>query len=157
MINEETIFDRQLRPIVEREIMSQPAEARHTKEPWHVGSQNDALYITAGKPPSKSNDYPDYDADRELIAKIFGSYPVSDANASRIAACVNACAGIPTDKLEKIAHCIGMRADVLMRQLAERDELLAIADGINARRRLRGFLVPEDAQDLLEAIAKAKP
>lgn len=39
----------------------------------------------------------------------------------------------------------------------QRNELLAIADGINARRQLRGFLVPEDAQDLLEAIAKVQP
>lgn len=38
----------------------------------------------------------------------------------------------------------------------QRDELMAIADGINTRRQLRGFLVPEDAQDLLEAIAKVK-
>lgn len=104
-----------------------------------------------------------YDARNRMILQIgvsadrcFGTGEM-EANAQRIVACVNSCAGIPTDKLEKIAHCIGIRADVLMRQLAQRDELLAIADGINARRQLRGFLVPEDAQDLLEAIAKAKP
>lgn len=95
--------------------------AEHTKEPWYVGSQNDALYITSGKPPAQSNDHPDHDAVREVIAKLFGSHPDSDANARRIVACVNACAGM-TDK--QISHGL-VSASVMSSVVNHRGELQA--------------------------------
>ncbi len=97
---------------------------QHTKEPWHVGSQNDALYILDAA-PAASNDFPNHDADREVIAKIFGSYPVSDANARRIVACVNACKGIKTESLEMevLSWITDETGQSLLQR--ERDELLA--------------------------------
>lgn len=43
----------------------------HTATPYYLGSQNDQLYITAGEPPAQSNDHPNHDANRTLIAKVF--------------------------------------------------------------------------------------
>jgi hypothetical protein len=38
---------------------------------FHVGAQNDALYITSGQPPAINNDYPNHEADRTCVAKVF--------------------------------------------------------------------------------------
>lgn len=38
---------------------------------FYVGAQNDSLYITSGKPPAKDNDYPNHEADRTVIAKVY--------------------------------------------------------------------------------------
>lgn len=43
--------------------------SEHTK--LFVGAQNDALYIIAGRAPSKDNDYPVHDAARTVIAKVY--------------------------------------------------------------------------------------
>lgn len=43
----------------------------HTKLPFYVGCQNDAVYIISGKSPAKNNDYPVHDADRTVIARIY--------------------------------------------------------------------------------------
>lgn len=58
----------------------------------------------------------------------------SEANASRIVACVNACAGIPTEQLEGIkensllqAAARAMNIDLLR----QRDELLEILEGLS--------------------------
>ncbi|ADE12186.1 hypothetical protein [Sideroxydans lithotrophicus] len=69
--------------------------SEHTQGPYYVGAQNDMLYITVGKPPAMSNDYPDHEADRTPIAKAY-----SPDDARRIAACLNACSSIPTEDLE---------------------------------------------------------
>lgn len=71
----------------------------HCQEPWYVGVQNDQTYIVAGEPPAQGNDYPNHQADRTVIAKVY----LNDRSAQRIAACVNACRGIPTGRLKKIA------------------------------------------------------
>lgn len=71
----------------------------HCQEPWYVGVQNDQTYIVAGEPPAEGNDYPNHQADRTVIAKVY----LNDRSAQRIAACVNACIGIPTERLKKIA------------------------------------------------------
>lgn len=42
----------------------------HQPVPYYVGAQNDAIYITAGKPPASNNDHPNHDADRVVIAKM---------------------------------------------------------------------------------------
>lgn len=96
--------------------------------------------------------------------------------ARRIVSCVKACVDMSTEYLEQcgkmhrneageaIVELIQQRDTAMDERIAagkrieeleqQRDELLRIADGVNARRKLRGFLVPEDAQDFLEAIAK---
>lgn len=38
---------------------------------FYIGAQNDALYIIQGKPPAASNDHPDHDADRAVVAKVY--------------------------------------------------------------------------------------
>lgn len=57
---------------------------KHTPTPWFVGAQNDQAFIIAGRPPSKSNDYPMHDADRTAIAKVY-----DDDNAAFIVRAVN--------------------------------------------------------------------
>lgn len=61
------------------------AAGAHTATPWYVGAQNDVLYIIAGRPPSKNNDYPVHDADRTIIAKVY-----NEADAQPIVTAVNA-------------------------------------------------------------------
>lgn len=45
--------------------------SKHTPGPWHVGAQNDLLYITAGEKPALDNDYPRHDANRTVVAKVY--------------------------------------------------------------------------------------
>lgn len=47
-----------------------------TTRPWYVGAQNDGLFLIAGKPPAKDNDYPVHDANRTVIAKFYESMTV---------------------------------------------------------------------------------
>ena len=47
------------------------AAERATPGEWSVGSQNDALYITVGKPPVPDNDSPVHDADSRALGKIY--------------------------------------------------------------------------------------
>lgn len=66
--------------------------AQHTPGPWHVGCQNDALFVTAGRKPALNNDHPWHDAPRVALCKVFGPsdgdcLPVdAEANARLIAA-----------------------------------------------------------------------
>ena len=43
---------------------------KHTTGPWHVGAQNDLLFIVAGRAPAINNDYPVHDAARTVISQI---------------------------------------------------------------------------------------
>lgn len=38
---------------------------------FHIGAQNDALFIISGERPATTNDYPRHDADRTCIAKVY--------------------------------------------------------------------------------------
>jgi len=53
-----------------------------TPGPWFPATQNDALYVIAGEPPSANNDYQRHDANRTLIAATYGN----EANSRLIAA-----------------------------------------------------------------------
>lgn len=44
-----------------------PVPAKHTPGPWHVGAQNDMLYVIAGEPPAMSNDFPNHEANRIVV------------------------------------------------------------------------------------------
>lgn len=65
---------------------------QHTPGPWHVGCQNDALFVTAGREPALNNDHPWHDAPRVALCKVFGPsdddcLPVdAEANARLMAA-----------------------------------------------------------------------
>jgi hypothetical protein len=63
--------------------------SEHTKEPWNVGFIEDV-------PGEK---YWVIGGDSLLFARLPSNHPVMLANAERIVACVNYCAGIPTDVL----------------------------------------------------------
>lgn len=77
-----------------------------TATPWYVGAQNDALYIIAGRPPAKDNDYPVHDADRTVIAKIY-----IEADAQTIVTAVNSHAELVA-ALEEVREYLDDRADV---------------------------------------------
>lgn len=70
--------------------------AKATPGPWHVGCQNDALFLTAGRPPALSNDHPWHDAPRVALAKVYDQsesdvLPIeAETNAALIVALVNA-------------------------------------------------------------------
>jgi hypothetical protein len=57
--------------------------SKHTKEPWSFGEDNDGWYV-----------------EKDGMQIAFG---LSESDAGRIVACVNACAGISTDLLSKAA------------------------------------------------------
>ena len=108
---------------------------KHTKEPWfhHAasGSQHCAGgYINASE--SRSD---------HAIAHICGSgFKCGEyqANARRIVACVNACAGLPTEQLE--SSPIGGVLNGVAGLIAHRDDLLAALEGLLADMRLRAKL-----------------
>ena len=101
--------------------------SKHTKEPrFHhaaSGSQHCAGgYINASK--SRSD---------HAIAHICGSgFECGEyqANARRIVACVNACAGLPTEQLE--SSPLGGVLNGVAGLIAQRDELLAALEGVLA-------------------------
>lgn len=106
--------------------------AKHTKEPWSI------------------NEWPQPDREisigsigTPLIAKVLMrdvSAHEHEANASRIVACVNACAGVPNHILERMADesCCVMLS-------SEHDDLIAQRDDFNEYQ--AGY---EDAPDKLE-------
>lgn len=50
--------------------------------PFHIGAQNDALYIISGeRPAAAGNDYPRHDADRTCVALVY-----DEAEARRLVA-----------------------------------------------------------------------
>lgn len=91
--------------------------SNHTKEPWHVRTMGNDCFITAAIEPGMAygpeimgDDYTGYgDAERKA------------ADARRIVACVNACAGIRTAELE-FQQDLGSKYLELKQQ---RDELVA--------------------------------
>ena len=83
-------------------------KTEHTPEPWSYGEDNDGWYV---------------EKDRLQIA-----HGLSEEDARRIVACVNACAGIPTEVLERYKlGIIGVDYKLTKQQ---RDELLAAAEAI---------------------------
>lgn len=63
----------------------------HAKDPWSVGTA-----IIDGDPVTAI-----FDRNGDEICNMGNSLLDEDANACRIVACVNACAGIPSEKLER--------------------------------------------------------
>lgn len=91
--------------------------SEHTKEPWHVG---DAFMV--GELVGGNDVFPVYQGEAgedDLLAFAF-----STEDARRIVACVNACAGIPTELIEQggfAAVPVATHREVKQ----QRDELLA--------------------------------
>lgn len=96
--------------------------SEHTKEPWRV--ERTGVYSDAGKC---------------VMGAVCGD-PIratSEANARRIVACVNACAGIRTEALEHRAHLLKAEDD----QMAERSNLRLTAERNEGKRLLREQMV----------------
>ena len=101
----------------------------HTPEPWH---------LPKGSTCMESNS---------------GEVPRSEANARRIVACVNACAGISTELLECPGGNVAKVAGRLMKQ---RDELLAALTEIAELDILKYHHAYAIAEDAIEELTKAR-
>lgn len=100
--------------------------SKHTPEPWKVQHPH------AGQRGWEI-------ADSSGLNQV--SQDVTEANARRIVACVNACRGLPTDELEQkgLVAAVGTQLLDVERQ---RDELLAALE--EARRAIGEHLAPND-------------
>ena len=106
-----------------------------------------------------------HDADENWIAEAVPADPgVAEEVARRIAACVNACAGIPTEMLEAMHSGPAALLPMYARLEAQRDELLAAAEviEINAEECMdfdecTAMLVPiDDYHKLIEVVQSVK-
>ncbi len=94
------------------------SENKHTPEPWFVndkrkiGWMDNAIFLFSEKEGN--------------VVRCYDDYGTAEANARRIVACVNACAGIPTDQLEsgEARYVRNELADIYALE-KRRDELLA--------------------------------
>lgn len=126
--------------------------SEHTPEPWVMSTKADGnwWHISAGNQAiaavhaaSKKRNEP--------YASMF------EANASRIIACVNACAGLPTEQLE--SSPLGGVLNGVAGLIAQRDELLAALELAESAYRLNVITdgEPSSILDAMQrAIAKAK-
>ncbi|WP_434430301.1 hypothetical protein [Aeromonas veronii] len=95
---------------------------QHTPEPWTVSEKTlvrlDCAYLI--RPVNETN----YEYGATLAA-------TSQQDARRIVACVNACAGVPTEELERhhLAHAGEVRFRIEMTR--QRDELLAALEKLS--------------------------
>ena len=71
--------------------------SEHTKEPWYITWDGQQRVMV------RADLAPDF---TRVVAICYGpNIPERDANARRIAACVNACRGITTEDLEELVKC----------------------------------------------------
>lgn len=96
--------------------------SEHTKGQWNYRRADDI------ESPS-SKDYKIFSDDGALVAETFeliGKHRATDhhANARRIVACVNACAGIENDELERVGYTELLESHRCYEQ--QRDELLML-------------------------------
>lgn len=94
--------------------------SKHTPEPWVVAAKAlvrlDHAYLI------ESVDHHDFEYGATLAA-------TSQQDALRIVACVNACAGLPTEQLE--ASPLGGVLNGVAGLIAQRDELLAALEALD--------------------------
>ncbi len=95
-------------------------EQKHTPEPWRIGSQSkDIIYLQGDEPRGElgpSGNWIDCN---------------TAANARRIVACVNACAGIETGTLEKLGFGGARKVPPNIRKIEQqRDQLRAVLEGL---------------------------
>ena len=97
----------------------------HTPEPWFINADNGTHVIRAG-------------GDKAVTFASHSTFAANPkegaANARRIVACVNACAGIETDILEKIDDNAGIlrAADTVASEITKRLQAEARADAAEA-------------------------
>ena len=128
------------------------SENKHTPEPWFSQYDDNGFYEIGSESVSLR------------LAFTYGEGDTDEANARRITACVNACAGIDTELLEIIADNDKTLAGVIANVEKQRDELLAALerfmdsheectdfDGFTAQ-----IVSMADYHQAQEAIARAK-
>lgn len=123
------------------------SENKHTPEPWRANELQADIDGRNG----------------EAVAVCYCNDDNGDdaiANARRIVACVNSCAGIPTDWLESgTVGCLKNVRDERDMYLKQRDELLAALDGLLKAHRITFSRRPpetvEQAEKQLDAIRNA--
>lgn len=124
------------------------SEQMHTPEPWHVDGWRG---LVQGSRKHEGTHYAVWAADDDTMICPTGLDAESEANARRIVACVNACAGLDTDTLEHtdIAEALDKAC---LHTVQQRDELLV------ALRELRRQCMEGTTQrELIDAaIAKAQ-
>ena len=135
--------------------------SKHTPEPWRVGRPGTVVSDTP-VPGMGGSDAVEYYGGH-LIGE-----SITEANARRIAACVNACAGMRNDELEGglLIGVMQVKIDLLESQ---RDELLAALQGMidiaNHSQGVAGYHLNgevadwgefEELQAACDAISKAK-
>jgi hypothetical protein len=135
----------------------------HTKEPWVElpGGRHDPEVIITTQDRIDQSRGEICGMDIEFTGK---HGEEQKANARRIVACVNACAGIPTDVLEHAMEFGAAGIQTIESVKKQRDELLAAAKAIeiNAEECLdwddcTAMLVPiDDYHKLMNAIASVK-
>lgn len=86
----------------------------HTKEPWVFGTHGQIIGS---------------DGKGDTVCLMIGD-EIVEANARRIVACVNACAGISTAALEHRAHLLKAEDDTFAELEKQRDELLVALAGM---------------------------
>ena len=135
--------------------------SNHTPEPWRVG-----------RPFTVVSDTPVPEMGGSYAVEYYGGHLIGEsiieANARRIVACVNACAGMMNDELEG-GLLIGVMQSKIDRLECQRDELLAALQGMidiaNDSQGVSGYHLNgkvadwgkfEEWQAACDAIAKAK-
>lgn len=97
--------------------------SKHTPEPWVIWNGGDGIMMYGAREPKRGG-----------VALMCCNELVSGrtaiANARRIVACVNACAGLPTEQLE--SSPLGGVLNGVAGLIAQRDELLAALEGVLA-------------------------
>lgn len=110
---------------------------QHTQEPWKFIDVIGGCSVYAGR--------------REVLRYSFSPDAENKANARRIVACVNACAGIPTDDLEMSPHLgIFHLAEFSNNIVMQRDKLL------DALKTVINNLSDDDEEGLLEHVSYIK-
>jgi len=107
------------------------SENKHTPEPWRTAERSGfPFHIDDARGESVAMMLADDDHDEQRGLD----------NARRIVACVNACAGIPTEMLEERRECAGAWFPELENAKKQRDELLAALEWCTIERACRDLL-----------------
>ena len=98
----------------------------HTKEPWRIGRfAGPASYEVVRETVGATDIVVDTETGVYVLAQCNNNFPEdAKANARRIVACVNACAGLPTDTLKTIPSWSSAGVKTLADVVKQRDELL---------------------------------
>jgi len=125
---------------------------KHTAEPWDLMPHG----VIYGGPVQRYANGSSKSQIAMTTGADFMDLGEQQANASRIVACVNACAGLDTVSLRAVAHLGGLaqRLPVISGLMAQHAELLA--DLIDAAAQLRQYEALHRAKGTDDSLAKAE-